>query len=91
MRCFYDVIEGKFPDIDILIKEKELVAVDKIGVNPEYLDLLNKISKCVGSQASIINFRGNREAIEFKLMNSDCDCKYIVMPMRIWDDQPPHK
>jgi DNA polymerase III sliding clamp (beta) subunit (PCNA family) len=83
VRFFYDVIEGKFPDVDILIKEKELVAVDKIGLNPEYLDLLNKISKCVGSQASIINFRGNREAIEFKLMNSDYDCKYIVMPMRI--------
>jgi len=82
-RCFYDVIEGKFPDVDKLIKEKELVAVEKIGVNPKYLDLLNKISKCMGSKGSMINFRGNNESIDFKIMHTDYDCHYIVMPMRV--------
>ena len=83
VRCFYDVVEGKFPDIDKIIKGKKLVAVDHIGINPGYLDLLNKVSKCVGSIGCSMIFRGEHEAIEFKLMNSDYDCKYIVMPMRI--------
>ena len=82
-RCFYDVIEGKFPDVDKLIKEKELVAVEQIGVNPEYLDMLNKISKCLGSKGSMIRFRGNHESIDFKIMHTDYDCHYIVMPMRL--------
>jgi len=83
VRCFYDVLEGKFPDVDKIIKGKELVAVDHIGINPGYLDLLNKISKCVGACGCSMIFRGKHEAVEFKLMNSNYDCHYVVMPMRL--------
>ena len=83
MRCFYDVIEGKFPDVDKILAGKEAKAVDHIGVNPEYMERLTKVSKCVGSIGCSMIFRGEHEAIEFKLMNSDYDCKYIVMPLRI--------
>jgi len=83
MRCFYDVIEGKFPDVDKILAGKEAKAVDRIGVAPEYMELLNKVSKCVGARGCSMIFRGEHEAIEFKLMNSGYDCKYIVMPLMI--------
>ena len=83
VRCFYDVIEGKFPDIDKILEGKEAKAVDHIGVNPEYMERLAKVSKCVRARGCSMIFRGEHEAIEFKIMNSDYDCKYIVMPMRL--------
>jgi DNA polymerase-3 subunit beta len=83
-RAFFDVIEGKYPDIDKVLPSKKLKKIEKIAFNPEYMGWAAKASKALGAgyTIAVAKFMGDTESIELEIKGIDDEAKVVVMPCR---------
>ena len=84
LRIFYDVIEGKYPDIDKVLPSGKTKKVDSIGVNAGYMGVIAKACKALGQRIEQVrlSFRGEDKVIEVHILNRK-DVKIALMPCRL--------
>lgn len=81
----FEVIDGKYPDIDRVVPTSDLQPTDKIGINPEYVALVGKAQNELsysGSCGAEFKFRGPNNAIEVDIDNG-IKAKIIIMTCRL--------
>lgn len=83
-RVFFDIIEGKYPDIEKVLPSGKLVKTDKIGFNPEYMGWAGKAATALGARycIAVAGLRGPTKPIELSINGIDDDVKIVVMPCR---------
>lgn len=83
-RLFFDVIEGRYPDIEKVLPSGNLVKTDKIGFNPEYMGWAGKAASALGSPycVAVAGLRGPNNSIEISIMGLYDEVKVFVMPCR---------
>lgn len=84
-RRFFDVVEGKYPDIDRVIPASELQPTESIGVNAEYLGLVGKCAKAMGIRypAITMNLRGADSVIEAVISGPELTAHAFIMPCKV--------
>lgn len=83
---YFEIIQGMFADLDRVALSGPLVAVEKIGVNPLYMDYINKASKILqhkNKQCIAMKFRGPTQQIEVEIKSHLCKATVILMPMTL--------
>ncbi|WP_299198419.1 hypothetical protein [uncultured Amphritea sp.] len=86
----FEIIDGKYPDVEKVIPTGDPIPTPFIGINPDYVSLVSKAEKALGNRYSnaIFKFRGKNTAIEVNIKNHDYNALVIIMPIRIEEDQP---
>lgn len=84
LRIFYDVIEGKYPDVDKVLPQGKTKKIDKIGVNASYMGDIAKACRAlgVGIEQVCMEFRGDSKSINVILPSVD-NVKVVLMPCRV--------
>lgn len=83
-RLFYDVIEGKYPDVDKVLPGKKTESVSSIGINAEYMGEIAKAAKSLGIGVPQVrlSFEGEQKVIGVTLMG-ESDVQIALMPCRV--------
>lgn len=81
---FFEVIDGKFPDVDRVLPKGDPVPTESFGVNSSYMAIVAEAAKAIGISYPIVkvNLRGENEPLEINLKGPELDATVIIMPAR---------
>lgn len=79
----FSVITGKFPDYERVIPKGDLIPVDEIGINPNYMNVVSIAQSELGGkfQCIKIELRGKSAATLMRLTTLEYPALAIIMPM----------
>ena len=81
----FDLIDKRYTNYESVTKENELVSIDKIGINPHYMDVVAQAQNELGIiHAGVeMRFQGQSNAIQIKFRSPEYNAIAVVMPMRL--------
>lgn len=81
----FELVEGKFPDYKNAMPKGDLVAVNEMGINPHYMDIIAQAQHEIGiKHAGVgLKFRGQHNGIEVNFKSAEYEALAVVMPMRL--------
>ncbi|MCP4596177.1 hypothetical protein [Neptuniibacter sp.] len=85
VRRFFDVLEGKYPELDRVIPKTDPQPISDIGVNAEYMGLVGNIAKAMGCRSPVVkfSFRDQHSVIEADIISPFHTAKAYIMPARV--------
>jgi hypothetical protein len=81
----FEIIDGKIVDVEKVIPKEKPIKVERIGISPDYVAIVGKASKALGSRyvgAEFI-FRGENKPIEVFIPYPEGKAHVIIMPIRL--------
>lgn len=81
----FELIEANYTDYEKALPKDGLIHVDKVGINPHYMDVIAKAQNELGIIYSGVEmeFRGPTSGIQINFRSPEYKAMAVVMPMRL--------